>query len=267
LQGTVSIAKAGIVTTLRANTAVLAAANPKYGRFDRYKPLADQIDIGPVVLSRFDLKFPVQDIPDPERDIRLAEHVLDSLTTPKTIEPIISAEMIRKYIAYARKKCKPKLTKEARDLIQAFYITWRGKYQAESGAVPLTPRQLEALIRLSEASAKVRLASKVVADDARRAIHLLEYSLKALGTEPETGRIDIDRIDIGISSAQRGKIYTMIDIIEGLMKDYGKAVPFEDVILQAEEKGIDRISAGELINKLKKKGDLFEPKQGFLQKA
>ncbi len=270
-QGTVSVAKAGIVTTLRANAAVLAAANPKYGRFDQYKPLADQIDIGPVVLSRFDLKFPIRDIPNVDRDTELAGHVLNSLTKPKTIEPEVDAELIRKYVAYARTHCSPKLTEDAKDLIKNFYITWRGKYvnEAES-TVSLTPRQLEALIRLSEASARVRLSEMVEPDDARRAIHLLEYALKSLGKEPETGKIDIDRIDIGISSSQRGKIYTMLDIIDNLAEETeeeDKSIDIKEILEAADDKGIDSNSAMELIKKLKKKGDLFEPKPGFIQKA
>lgn len=271
-QGTVSVAKAGIVTTLRANTAVLAAANPKYGRFDQYKPLADQIDIGPVVLSRFDLKFPIRDIPNVERDTELADHVLDSLTKPKTIEPIIGAELIRKYVAHARTTCFPKLTEDAKELIKNFYIHWRGKYIAEAteSTVSLTPRQLEALIRLSEASARIRLSNKVLVEDARRAIHLLEYALKSLGKEPETGKIDIDRIDIGISSSQRGKIYTILDILDELSEETDeedKSISIEDIIESAEDKGIEKMAAMELIKKLKKKGDLFEPRPGFIQKA
>lgn len=268
-QGTVSVAKAGIVTTLRANTAVLAAANPKYGRFDKFKTLADQIDIGPVVLSRFDLKFPIRDIPDSERDSELADHVLESLTKPKRVEPIIEPDLIRKYVAYARTHCEPKPTDEAKELIKNFYTTWRSKYVDETSemAVPLTPRQLEALIRLAEASAKVRLSKEVTAEDARRAIHLLEHALKSLGTEPETGQIDIDRVDVGISSAQRGKIHTILEIIDELTEELGKEIPIDNIYERAESKGIEKRDTTELINKLKKKGDLFEPKSGFIQKA
>ena len=182
-QGTVSIAKAGIVTTLNADTSVLAAANPKYGRFDRYKPLIDQIDLGKasaVILSRFDLKFVIQDIPSSEKDARLAEHVLESITDPQRITPDISVEMIRKYIAYARKTAHPKLTEDAKKIIKSFYVSWRSKYREEGTSaemtVSLTPRQLEALIRISEASARVRLSNDVTTEDAKRAIKLLEFS-------------------------------------------------------------------------------------------
>ncbi|MFH1424975.1 MAG: minichromosome maintenance protein MCM [archaeon] len=269
-QGTISIAKAGIVTTLRANTTVLAAANPKYGRFDLYRPLPDQIDLSPVILSRFDVKFLIQDTPGREADEKLADHILNSFISPKTVEPVIKGEFIRKYVAYAKTHCKPKMTREAQKIIKDFYVTWRGKHGGgDSGdnKVALTPRQLEALVRMSEASAKVRLADKVTVEDARRGTRLLEFSLRQLGTEPETGQIDIDRIEAGTSSMQRSKIYTMLTIIEEITKDVGKNVPVEDILKEAKDRGIEELAALELIGKLKEKGDLFEPKPGYLQKA
>ena len=133
--------------------------------------------------------------------------------------------------------------------------------------MPLTPRQLEALVRISEASAKIRLDTKIRAEDAHRAIRLLEYSLKELGTEPETGKIDIDRVDSGTSSVQRSRIYTMLTILDDLIEKVGKAVPIEDILNEAKERGIENIDASELIRKLKEKGDLYEPKPGFIQKS
>jgi len=151
-----------------------------------------------------------------------------------------------------------------------FYIEWRGKYvdmEGGTASVALTPRQLEALVRLAEASAKVRLNPKVTIQDARRAIKLLEHSLKALATEPETGQIDIDRIEADTSSLQRSKIHTMLTIIEELTAEVGKKVPVEDIISEAKDRGITQIEALEMIEKLKKKGDLFAPKEGFVQKT
>jgi len=268
-QGTISIAKAGIVTTLRANTSVLAAANPKYGRFDKYKPLPEQINLSPVILSRFDLKFPIYDIPGKEHDTRLSDHVLGSFYSPDSIKPEIDEKMMRKYVAYAKKNSNPKITKEAKKLIQDFYVSWRSKYIGEGSdqTVAITPRQLEALVRLAEASTKVRLGKKVQSQDALRAIKLLEGSLRELATEPETGKIDIDRIDAGTSSAKRSKIRTMLEILEDLMKQVGKDVPIEEIILEAQNQGIEQLEASELISKLKQKGDLYEPRPGFLRKS
>jgi replicative DNA helicase Mcm len=159
--------------------------------------------------------------------------------------------------------------KEAQRAIREFYLEWRGRYvgEGENATVALTPRQLEALVRISEASAKVRLSDKVTIDDARRATKLLEISLRALGTEPETGKIDIDRIEAGTSSIQRSKIHTMLKLIEDLSKEVGKDVPIDDLLEKAAEQGIDKTTATELVSKLKQKGDLYEPKPGFLRAA
>jgi len=268
-QQTVTISKANVQATLNAQAAVLAAANPKYGRFDRYKLLAEQINLSPVILSRFDLKFPIQDIPERKRDEMLSDHVLESIHHPQRINPDIDEDTIRKYIAYAKINIKPTLTNESKELIKNFYVSWRTKYVGETGdtTVPLTPRQLEALVRISEASAKVRLDSKIRAEDAHRAIRLLEYSLRELGTEPETGKVDIDRIESSTSSVQRSRIYTMLTIIDDLTQKVGKAVPVEDILNEAKERGIEQLAALELVEKLKEKGDLYEPKPGFLQKS
>ena len=267
LHNTISVAKAGIVTTLKAETAILAAANPKYGRFDRYRPLYEQTDIGPTLLSRFDLKFPLLDVPKKDRDEKLAEHIIKAHANPSYIKPPISPEFLRKYIAYARKVCKPKLSDEAIEEIKNFYVNLRNSYSEEAEAiVPLTPRQLEALIRLAEASAKVRLSNVVTKEDAQRAIRLLEYSLKLLGTEPETGKIDIDRIDAAMSSSQRSKVATILEIVDDLGKNREDGIPVEEIVEEAKNRGLRESDVYELIDKLKIKGDLWEPKPGFIRK-
>ncbi len=266
-QQTVSIAKAGMITRLNTRTAVLAAANPKFGRFDKYRNLYEQIEIGPAIMSRFDLKFAVQDDPSPEKDAKLAKHILKSYQDPDVIEPPMEKEFLKKYVAYARRTCKPILTDEAAEKIIDFYVGWRAKYSnPESGAVPLTARQLEALVRLAEASAKVRLDDKVGVPDAERAVKIVESSLKQLGTD-ESGNFDIDRLETGISSTQRSKIHNLLDIIGELGKDKGERILIEDIISKGSEKGIDEVTVKELIEKLKQKGDIYEPTPGYIKKA
>ena len=131
-------------------------------------------------------------------------------------------------------------------------------------AVPISPRQLEALVRLSEASAKIRLDDKVTRKDARRAIELLHYCLSQVGLDPETGKIDIDRIATGISASQRSHILTVKEIITSLEQKLGKTIPLEEVIKEGSEKGISTSIIEESIEKLKRSGDLFEPKRGFI---
>jgi len=266
-QQTVSIAKAGIVTSLNTRTAVLAAANPKYGRFDPYRPVSDQVELGPAILSRFDLKFPIKDVPSAEGDKAIAEHILKTFMHPKTAEPPFKPEFLRKYIAYSRRHATPKLTNEARKMMEDFYVEWRTKYLGdESGNVPLTARQLEAMVRLAEASARVRLDTEIRPEDTQRATKLLENSLKALGTDPETGKIDIDRIETGISSSQRSRIHELLEIVKDLEQSEGKRIPIESLLREAKERGMSQMLVEELIDKLKQKGDLFEPRPGHIQK-
>src|SRR3989339_1341403 len=101
-QQQISISKANIQATLRCETTVIAAANPKFGRFDPYDLIANQIDMPPTLINRFDLIFPIKDLPDPENDERLAKHILQLQQTPDLIEPEIPSGLLKKYIAYAR---------------------------------------------------------------------------------------------------------------------------------------------------------------------
>jgi replicative DNA helicase Mcm len=122
------------------------------------------------------------------------------------------------------------------------------------------------MVRLSEASARIRLAKKVSLNDAKRATKLIEQSLRDLGTDPETGKIDIDRMEAGTSSVQRSRINTILTIIDELSKEQGPNIKIDDVLIEAANRGIDNLKAVELISKLKSKGDLFEPRQGILKK-
>ncbi|MEW6328811.1 MAG: LAGLIDADG family homing endonuclease, partial [Candidatus Micrarchaeota archaeon] len=205
LHNSVSVAKAGIVAKFRARTSILAAANPKFGRFDPNKFAADQFDIPPTLLSRFDLIFPIRDVMDEEKDRKLADHMLSShkLAGLKASERAakgkaevvettpIKKEMLKTYIAYARKSVHPTLTDEATEKIKDFYVELR-KMGAAQGAVPITPRQVEGLIRLAEASAKSRLSEKVEIVDAERAIKLTNFVLREVYMDREMKRIDID---------------------------------------------------------------------------
>ncbi|MCW1310080.1 MAG: minichromosome maintenance protein MCM, partial [Candidatus Nanoarchaeia archaeon] len=196
----VTISKANIQATLRCETTILAAANPKLGRFDPYQPIPEQIDIPPTLINRFDLIFTIQDKPRREIDEKIATHMLEIAKEPELKHPVIPPEMIKKYIAYAKRVCKPKLSDEAIKELKNFYATLRGKAvsaESEVKPIPISPRQLEALVRLAEASARVRLSNTVTRSDARRAIRLLRHCLSEVGIDYETGQFDIDRIVTG----------------------------------------------------------------------
>ena len=265
---TVSISKANIQATLISRTTVLAAANPKLGRFDRYEVIANQIDLPPTLINRFDLIFPIQDIPDEAKDEKMAKHILSLHQAPDLIEPEISTELLRKYIAYAKQKIHPKLTSAAINDIQEFYLKMRmsGSSEGNIRAIPISARQLEALVRMSEASARLRLSEEVTKKDSRRAINLLEYCLMQVGFDKETGKLDIDRIATGISASERSHIHTVKDIITELEPKFNKLIPIEEIVSNAKGRGVDEDKVEESLEKLKRSGDVFEPRRGFISR-
>ncbi|MCD6575613.1 MAG: minichromosome maintenance protein MCM [Nanoarchaeota archaeon] len=270
-QQTITIAKANIHSTLKAETTILAAANPKFGRFDPYQPIADQIDMPPTLISRFDLIFPIRDIPNKERDEKLAEHILSTFRKPEELVPEIAPELMKKYIAYAKRYVHPKLTPEAANEIKSFFVDLRSqkrKGEEEGGvrAIPISARQLEAMVRIAQASARIRLSDKVEGKDARRAIRIMKYCLQKVGMDTETGELDIDRIVTGITASQRNRIMIVREIIRDLEGRYGANVPLADVIDAAKAKGIEEARIEEIIEKMKRSGELFEPKHGVIRR-
>jgi replicative DNA helicase Mcm len=269
-QQTITISKANIQATLRAETTVLAAANPKFGRFDAYEVIGKQIDLPPTLINRFDLIFPIKDMPDKANDEKMAKFILDlhQDTAEKKVD--IDTNLLKKYISYARKNIKPELSDGAVEEIKEYYITMRGSGSSEESAIktiPITARQLEALVRLSEANAKLRLSDKVTRNDAKRAVELLNYCLMQIGLDKDTGKIDIDRITTGITASQRSTISMVREVIVDLENKIGKTIPVEDIVRGAEEKGIKADRVDEAIEKLKRSGDLFEPRRGFIQRT
>ncbi len=269
-QQIIPISKANIQATLSSQTTLLAAANPKFGRFDPYTPIASQIDLPSTLLNRFDLIFPVRDIPSTEQDTKIALHVLETSVKEETYQTEISPEFLRKYVAYVKQKIKPKLDKDAVEEIKNFYVSLRNSGTSDDAGVkpiPISARQLEGLIRMTEASAKLRLSEKANKGDARRAIELLKYCLMQVGFDPETGQIDIDRMSGGITASARGKIIMVQEIIRHLESKGIKQIPIEEIMAEAASKGIEETKVEEAIDQLKKSGDIFEPKRGHISRV
>jgi len=266
-QQTVTISKANIQATLRAETSVLAAGNPKLGRFNPYETIASQIDIPPTLINRFDVIFVLQDKPDRVKDESIATHVLLEHQKPReksSIEP----ELLRKYIAYAKQKIFPVLTDEAIEEIKNFYVNLRNapvSIEEPTKPIPISARQLEALIRLSEAAARSRLSEKVTKEDAQKAIALLSYSMRQVGYDYETKTFDIDRIATGVSTSQRGKILQVKDTIIRLESRLGKTIPIEELRKELEGK-INEKDLEEALEKLTLSGDIFHPKKDHIQR-
>lgn len=262
---TVSISKANIQATLTARTSVLASANPKMGRFEMYDLISNQIDMPPTLINRFDLIFPIIDSPDSEKDSNLAEHMLNLHENPLFVDGEVSTDFLKKYIAYAKQKIHPVLTKEAREEIKKYYLRMRSSgSSSERRIIPITPRQLEALIRMSEASAKVCLSNKVMKEDSKRAISLLQYCLERIGFDKEAGKIDIDRVSATVSYSERNKIILVKEILMEMFS-INKEIEVDSLIETLKEKNIKRVEAESILAKLKHMGEIFEPKNGFIR--
>ncbi len=269
-QQTVSISKANIQATLHCETTILAAANPKFGRFDPYVPFAKQINLPPTLINRFDLIFVIKDLPEKEKDEALADFVLHLHKERGAKDVPIDTDLLRKYFIYARQLIQPTLTEDALGVLKEYYVKMRSSGATDEkgiNAIPISARQLEALIRLSEAAAKLSLSRTVTLYHAQYAIDLLNYSLTQVGMDPETGKIDIDRIMTGITTSERTKLVSIREIITELEKRLqNKIIPEEEIIRVAQEKGLKKDFVEEAIVKLKRSGDLFEPRKGYLSR-
>lgn len=269
-QQTISIAKAGIVATLNARTAILAAANPAFGRYNAYKNPAENISLPVTVLSRFDLIFVITDKPESERDRRMAEHVLSLHSSKGTgLEAPIFPQLLRKYISYAKRNFTPSLTNEAAKKIQEFYLETRAMGENPESPVPITARQLEALVRLAEARAKMGLKKEITVEDADAVIRLMNASLKQVGIDRETGRSDIDTIMVGRTKSQRERIDLILRIVNELSGTSREGfIPVQRIVDAAVSQGVEEQYARDAIEKLLKEGVLFSSsKPGFVKKV
>jgi replicative DNA helicase Mcm len=268
-QQQVSISKANIQATLRCETTVLAAANPKLGRFDPGDLIARQIDLPPTLINRFDLIFAIKDLPNREKDEQTATFILN-LHKDSEVKAEIPTVLLKKYFAYIRQKINPKITDAAIEELKDYYINMRNQGTTEEKGmrpIPITARQLEALVRLSEAAAKIRLAKTVTKKDAQKAIEMIDYCLNEIAKDKETGTIDIDRLGSQITASQRGSISIIkeiMTILENQTKN--KIIPVEDIINAAKEKNISEDQVNEILEKLRRSGDIFEPRKNFVQK-
>ncbi len=266
-QQTVTISKANVQATLRAQTSVLAAANPKFGRFDPYQSIAQQIELPPTLINRFDIIFTLRDIPDKEKDTRIAHHVLEGHKRGIG-EMIVPRELFRKYVAYAKQKVSPELTEEASDMLKNFYVDLRNKpvsSDSEVRPIPISARQLQSLVRMAEACARARLSEYVEISDAEEAIDLMKYYLQQVGYDYESKTFDIDRIGNKFSSSQRSKVFTVRKKVTELEEKLGELIPIDEIKKELENE-LTEDEIEDAITELKKNSIIFQPKQGYVQK-
>ncbi|KAF9209931.1 hypothetical protein BGZ49_009857 [Haplosporangium sp. Z 27] len=223
-QQTVSVAKAGIITTLNARTSLLAAANPIHSQYNHKLPMVDNIDLPPTLISRFDLLYLVLDIVNEQSDRRLARHILslyleDAPETGGT--QIIPIETLTSYISYARNHCHPILDEEASSTLIQCYLDLRKLGGGKQ--ITATTRQLESMIRLAEARAKLRLSNTVEKADVEEASRLIREGLKESAMDPRTGLLDMDLLTTGQGSYDRGHLEDMRRELLNLLNASDKA--------------------------------------------
>ncbi len=270
-QQIIAVTKAGIYATLMARCSILGAANPKYGRFNPNKPLVEQIDLPTPLLSRFDVIFKIIDVPNVERDRALADHILNAHLVGEMLmveeeesvlaeqyTPKVEPEFFRKYVAYAKRNVIPRLSDEAIEMLRTKYVETRRMYE-ETHAIAITPRQLEAMIRLAEASARARLSDVVTKEDAERAIRIVEYFLKEASSEG--GIVDADILYTGISSRQRSVMEKIDYIMRKIIDEKGVAEERE-ILEEAKKVGIEEMKTMRILDKMHREGIIREVKSG-----
>ena len=246
-QGTVSVAKAGIICSLNSRTSVLASANPIDSKYDPKRSVVDNINLGPTLLSRFDLIYLILDKPDERTDRQLASHLVSLYQWNHEPAPAaLTQATLMSYISLARKEVHPKLSDgAARDLMNA-YVDMR-RLGASKRVITATPRQLESLIRLSEAHARMRLSPTVESSDVQEAVRLMKVATQSAATDPTTGTIDMDLITTGRSAQQR----TMAQHLAAVMLEKFRHMSKQTLPVAEIQKGIAtdtgmEVGAGEL---------------------
>ena len=264
-QQTCSVAKGGIVATLNARTSILSASNPIYGKYDPYKNITENVNLPVPLLTRFDLIFIVRDSPDKEKDNLIASHILEiHRDTEQAARPAIDIDLFSKYLSYA-KQIEPALTPEAIDIVRSYYMDMR-RIESE-GMITVTPRQLEGLIRLASARARLLLKDMVEAEDAQRAIYLVDQMMRTAGVDVNTGKTDFGVL-YGKPQSVVSKEKTFMELFRGLTGTENNDV--EDKVLVDELVKTGKFSdeeARKYIQKFNREGQIFERRPGFWAKA
>jgi replicative DNA helicase Mcm len=264
-QQSASIAKGGIVATLNARTSILAAANPMYGKYDPFKNITENVNLPIPLLTRFDLIFVVRDIPGREKDEKIARHIIE-LHTPQGTDKrsVIDVDTLTKYLSYA-KRSSPDLTKEAEEKILAYYLQMRNVESEEM--ITVTPRQLEGIIRLSTARARLLMKSKVEEEDAERAIFLIQSMLQDAGVDVNTGKVDLGVLQ-GRPRSEVSKMQLFMDVLKSLEGD--NKVSVEERIFIKELEKTEKFTEEEArnyIRRMLREASIYESKPGHYNRV
>ncbi|XP_053384109.1 DNA helicase MCM8-like [Mercenaria mercenaria] len=293
-QQSISIAKAGIVCSLPARTSILAAANPVGGHYNKAKTVAENLKMGSALLSRFDLVFILLDKPDEEMDSMLSEHVMslhakqnrkqasktsrsadssmnESLLLWESDKPLserlkiprnhhfdpIPAQLLRKYVGYARKYVHPKIGPEAAKAIQNFYLELRKQHQTQD-STPITTRQLESMIRLTEARARLELREVATKEDADDVIEIMKYSMVDTYSD-QFGGLDFRRSQHGSGMSGRSQPKKFIAALQRISdQTYNSIFTIQQMQQIAKDLGMNIADFGSFVGSLNTQGFLLK---------
>merc|ERR1712217_62341 len=249
-QQTISIAKAGITTMLNTRCSVVAAANPKFGTYDDLANTADQMDFETTILSRFDMMFLVKDVRDPERDYALCKHMvgLHSGEVMEAKEGPMPVLELRKYLSYCRDRCDPRVSPEAAEVLENKYVEIRQHMKAEGDAIPITVRQLEAIIRISESLAKMELRDEVEVGHVEESVRLFMRS-----TMDSTNK---NREEL--APEEREELDKAMEHLRRLVPRGGRKNIYSLESSLVQTGGVDERTARKAINLMKMKGEFIE---------
>lgn len=264
-QQSVSIAKGGIVATLNARTSILAAANPMYGKYDPFKNITENVNLPVPLLTRFDLIFVVRDIPSKEKDARIARHILNlHRTTGSDTKSLIDVDILTKYLTYA-KRFDPILTPEAEEKILQYYMTMRNV--ESEGMITVTPRQLEGLVRLATARARLLMKTQVEGEDAERAIYLIQSMLQDAGVDVNTGKVDLGVLQ-GRPHSEVSKMQLFMDVMKSLEGDEKRPVEEKTFVKELVKTGkFTEEESRKYIKKLQRESAIYESKPGHYNRV
>lgn len=279
-QQRISVSKAGINATLSTRCAILAAANPKAGRFQSVSevPFTQQINLKPALISRFDVIWLLTDQPQADHDSMIANHIMNNRasSTPEILiekgsevdpsksakhdgvdkkEGIVNRELIRKYVAFAKRSIHPKLTDEAQESLREFYVETRRKGGESHDSIAISARAIEGLYRLAQASARVRLSEFATIEDAERSIRLTRFWRHELMGE----NFDETTLQSGKKATTRNRERSILEIVRRLFAETGNIVNLADVLTEAGRMDISRDVAEDIIEALCRDGRLMRP--------
>lgn len=271
-QQTVSVAKAGIVCSLNARTAILASANPADSCYNPKLSVVENIKLPKNLMTRFDLIWLMLDKRHRDNDHRLAMHLLSMYSEgeKKQVEPEVDAETFRRYVSFARQWVFPTISDEAAEVLSASYMDLRNQGSRE--VITATPRILESLIRISESLAKMELRESVLASDVNEAVRLLKAATYAAAVDPETGLIDWEQLIVGVSAGKRKRMKEVEALLQELLTEKGEAMREDSVKAALNEKLGERkeqllndaefssaLRAAEQAGILRRQGKMIEP--------